>query len=105
MPEADEEGTTQLQTYLGQISGQLVTAFQAAIDAGSVITSTFNELSPEEQAQRPHLSSAQALVEIQSSLLRADDFQSQLHMTVTDIAEWAERLKKAREYAGLSRWT
>jgi hypothetical protein len=29
------------------------------------------------------------------------DNHSQVQLTVTDIAEWAERLKKAREYAGL----
>lgn len=102
MPEADEEGTAQLQTYLAQISRPLGTAFQSAIDAGSIIVSTFNELSPEEQSKRPQLISAiRALVEMQSSLLPTDTFQGPLHMTVTDIAEWAERLKRAREYGGL----
>jgi hypothetical protein len=102
MPESDEEGTAQLQAYLGQISGQLGTALQAMIDACSIVASTFNELSPEEQAQRPYLFSAvQVLLQMRSSLLPADDFQGQMQMTVPDIAEWAERLKRVREYAGL----
>jgi len=102
MPQLDEEGEAQLQAYLGQISGPLGTTFQSSIDAFSVIARTFNELSSEEQTQRPHLFAAvQALVDMRANLFPADDFRGQLQMTVADIAEWAERLKRACEYAYL----
>jgi len=102
IPESDEEGTAQLQAYLGQISGQLGTTFQSAFDAFCVLARTFVELSSEEQTQRPHLFAAvQALVEMRSNLFPADDFRGQLQMTGADIAEWAEQLKRACEYAYL----
>jgi hypothetical protein len=102
MPPLDEEGEAQLQAYLGRISGPLAATFQSSIDAFSVIAGTFNELSSEEQTQRSHLLAAvQAVLEMRSSLFPTDDFLGQLQMTVADIAEWAERLRRAREYASL----
>jgi hypothetical protein len=102
MPEVDEEGIGQLQAYLEQTKSQLEEAFQTALDAGSVIADTFNQLSPDEQATRTHLLSAvQALVEMQGALLPTDSFDGQVSLTVTELGEWAERLKKAREYAAL----
>jgi hypothetical protein len=72
------------------------------IDAYSILASTVNELSPEEQAQRPYLfSAAQVLLEMRASLRPADDFQSQMQMTLPAIVEWAERLRRAREDADL----
>ena len=67
----------QLQAYVVQISGQLSGAYQSAIDACSVIAPTFNELSPGEQALRPHLFAAvQALLEMRSTLFPTGDFRS-----------------------------
>jgi hypothetical protein len=102
MPELDEEGSSQLQEYLEQVIVPLSTAFQSTIDAGTILVSTFNGLSPEEQAQRPRLISAvEALVAMQSNLLPTDNVHGSLHMTIPDIAEWADRLKTACESAGL----
>lgn len=102
MPESDEEGMNQLQAYFGKISHQLSQAFQSAIDAGSAILNTYNGLSPAEQAQRPHLHTAvQALIEMQSNLLPFSGADGNITLSVMQTAEWAERLKKAREYAGL----
>jgi hypothetical protein len=102
MPDLDDEGGVQVQSYLNQISGQLGKAFQSTLDAVSIMVDTFNQLTLEEQAQRPNLITAvQGLVEMQSHLMPNADFEGQLSMNVTAIGEWAERLKRAREYAGL----
>lgn len=102
MPEVDDEGMVQFQTYLERIKNQLEEAFQTTMDAGSIIADTFNQLSPDEQANRTHLLSAvQALVEMQATLLPTDGFDGQANLTITEMGEWAERLKKAREYAAL----
>lgn len=43
----------------------------------------------------------QALEEMQSNLLPYSGADGTIRMTVTETAEWGERLKSAREYAGL----
>ncbi|MDW8227496.1 MAG: hypothetical protein RMJ60_06830 [Anaerolineales bacterium] len=49
MPNIDNEGIVQLQTYIARIESQLEETFQATLDTGGVIADTFNQLSPEEQ--------------------------------------------------------
>ncbi len=102
MPELDDEGINQLQVYLQKTKSQLEEAFQSTLDTSTTITNTFTQLTMEEQAQRP------APFRIGTSAHRdaigpssQEDYYGQVQLTVTDIAEWAERLKKAREYAGL----
>ena len=102
MPEVDDEGMSQFQAYLERTKSQLEEAFQTTLDAGSIIADTFNQLSQEERDTRTHLRFAvQALVEMQETLLPTNHIDGQARLTVTEMSEWSERLKKAREFAAL----
>lgn len=102
MPDVDDEGIVQLQAYIARIKSQFEETFRTTLDVGGVIAEVFNQLSPEEQSARMHLRSAvQALVEMQEALIPPHEFDGQAHLTVTEMGEWAERLKKAREYTAL----
>jgi hypothetical protein len=43
----------------------------------------------------------QTLIGLQTNILPSDKFNGKVEMNMADIARWAERLKKAREAAGL----
>jgi hypothetical protein len=102
MPAGDEEGLNQLQEYIIRISPQLNRAWQSAIDTGAVLIDSFNAMPPGERLEHPHLTAAvEALIEMQGALVPESIVEGTVTMTVTETAEWAERLRQARHYAGL----
>jgi hypothetical protein len=57
---------------------------------------------PKAKQDRPNLLAAmQALIGLKTNLLPSDEFDSEVKMDMAAISEWAGRLRKAREAAGL----
>ena len=102
LSELDEEGLSQIREYLGNAEARISEVLQASLDAVKDMADIFNRLGPQETAKRPHLVCAmQALGGIHSHLLPTDGFDDQVQMNLAEVAEWAERLAKARESAGM----
>ena len=102
LPTLDDEGVAQVQDYLHQIGKRVSDVFQSALDATSDMCRIFNRLPPEEKQNRPNLLAAmQVLIELKTNVLHSDEFDGEVRIDLAATAEWAERLRKAREAAGL----
>jgi hypothetical protein len=102
LPALDDEGIAQVQDYLQQVGKRVSEVLQSAADATSDICRIFNQLPPEKKQNRPNLVAAmQVLIELRPNILHSDEFNGEVRLDLAATAEWAERLKKARDAAGL----
>ena len=103
LPDLDDRGEEQLQTYLSRLSSHMSEAFQLFLDSASKILDEFNNLPESEQEYRPNLSAAvQAISEMHQDILPTSDFQGETVLTLEDLFEWADRLEQGQEYAVLA---
>ncbi len=87
---------------LQQVGKRVSEVLQSALDATSEICRIFNQLPPEKKQNRPKLLSAmQVLIELRASILHSHEFNGETRLDLAATAEWAERLRKGRETAGL----
>ncbi len=100
LPALDDDGVAQMQDYLHRVAGQASEVFQAVLDAESDMCRIFNSLSTDRRESRSHLVTAmKALIELHAIVLPSDQFSDKIAMGTSEVAKWAERLKKAREIA------
>jgi hypothetical protein len=100
LPDLDDRGEEQLQTYISRLSSHMSEAFQLFLDSASKILDEFNNLPDSEKEYRPNLIAAvQAISEMHQNILPTSDFQGETVMTLEDLFEWADRLEQGQEYA------
>ncbi|MEQ9625156.1 hypothetical protein [Coleofasciculus chthonoplastes] len=102
LPELNEQGHELLQQYIQRLTTPMGEIFQAVLDTKTEMIDYFKQLSPSEQANRPHLITAvQGLAELQEQILpTADcsrDGRIQLTMNLPEVAEWANRLESIQQ--------
>ncbi|MEQ9483745.1 hypothetical protein [Coleofasciculus sp. F4-SAH-05] len=102
LPELNEQGHELLQQYIQRLTSPMGEIFQAVLDTETEMFDYFDQLSPSEQANRPHLNTVvQGLAELHEQILpTADcsrDGRIQLAMNLSEVAEWASRLESIQQ--------
>jgi hypothetical protein len=107
LPDLDEEGFSQLQTYVNQLSKYGSEALQSVIDTEADMLATFNNLSQQDQELRPHLlESVIGITNLHGSIMPAANFSDHIAMDLRALIDWASRLEQApgQALAASSAW-
>jgi hypothetical protein len=100
LPDLDEEGLTQLQSYVNRLSRHASEALQSVLDTEVEMLAAFNNLSGDDQTLRPYLfESAVAIRNLHDTILPSEDFDNRLEMDLEGLIDWATRLEQAPAHA------
>jgi hypothetical protein len=100
LPDLDEEGLTQLQSYVSRLSRHASEALQSVLDTEVGMLAAFNNLSEEDQKLRPYLfESAVAITNLHKAILPSEDFSNRLEIDLEGLIDWATRLEQAPAHA------
>ncbi|HET6862957.1 MAG TPA: hypothetical protein VFH91_07905 [Pyrinomonadaceae bacterium] len=100
LPDLDEEGLTQLQSYVSRLSRHASEALQSVLDTEVEMLAAFNNLSEGDQKLRPYLfESAVAITNLHKAILPSEDFSNRLEMDLEGLIDWATRLEQAPAHA------
>jgi len=107
LPDLDDQGLVQLQSYINRLNKYSSEALQTVFDAEAEMAAAFNRVPEAELEGRPALvDSARALVELHKSVQPTKDFENSVAMGLEELIEWASRLEQAplQALAASSAW-
>jgi hypothetical protein len=100
LPDVDDQGLLQLQSYIDRLNKYSSGALQAVFDAVAEMMAAYNELSEEERDRRPFLAeSVMAVAELYDSVKPTADFDGRAAMDLDGLVEWTSRLERAPRQA------
>lgn len=96
LPDLDEEGLAQLQSYVDHLSRYASETLQSVLDAESEMLAVCNNLPEAERELRPALiESGLAVAELHDSVMPTANFEDSVSMNLDGLVEWASRLEQA----------
>jgi hypothetical protein len=100
LPELDEAGSKQVQSYIEAISEQISQGLQAVFDDIERFARALNVVKSEEPEKYPNLGLlGDGLQELYDAVLPNPDYVSDAPISMHELPDWATRLENVRDYA------
>jgi hypothetical protein len=100
LPELDDLGMKQAESYIAVISGQIRQILQAVFDDIEKLAKALSDASSGGREEDPNLDLLKGgLRELFDDVLPSPNYTSDAVISMADISEWATRLVKVREYS------